>query len=236
MNKAGSKDTQYEREQHLLDAAVKLLCEYGFDKTTVADIAGAAGVSKGAVYLHFESKDALIAALIMREMQAYARHWVEAVEADPLGGKIGTMYRCALKALSDSPIMAALLRRDAKVFGAYLCRPDHLLKAGRSGGTRKEFVLAMQRAGAIRPDLDPAVTAHILSMLSYGLVSMGQVMNQAEIPPVADLLEGIAGLLERALAPADGGNSEAGKAIVRALYEAGAARLASAKKGGNHAQ
>jgi TetR/AcrR family acrAB operon transcriptional repressor len=222
-----------ERERNLLDAAARLFMLYGFDKASVADVAAEAGVSKGAVYLHFDSKDALFEALILREMQAYARSWVETVEADPDGGTIGGMYRCALRALNDNAVMAAMLRRDPRVFGSYMRKPGNLLAASRSGSSRKAFVEAMQRAGAIRHDADPAVTAHIMNMLSYGLVSMAQVMDSSEFPAIDALLEGIADFLDRALTPTDGGNRDAGKAIVRALHDAGAARLARARKGQN---
>ena len=218
------------REKQLLDAAASLFTQLGFDKTTVADVAAEAGVSKGAVYLHFASKDALLEALILREMEAYAASWVQAVEADPQGGRVGGMYRCALRALHDNPVMAALLRRDARVFGNYLRKPGGLLVAARSGTSRKEFVEAMQQAGAIRRDVDPTVTAHIMNMLSYGLVAMGQVMNATNIPATEAILEGIADLLDRALTPAEGGNDTAGKVIVRKMYDARATRFAAARK------
>src|SRR4051794_30101091 len=47
------------RETRLLDAATRLFARFGFDKTSVDDIARAAGVSKGAVYLHWPSKFSL---------------------------------------------------------------------------------------------------------------------------------------------------------------------------------
>ena len=224
-----SENHSTDREQKLLDAATKLFTHYGFDKTTVADIAIDAGISKGAVYLHFESKDALLDALILRELQAYARSWVEAVEADPNGGTIGAMYRCALRALNDNAVIAALMRQDARIFGSALRKPGGFLAAARSGNSRKEFVSGMQVVGAIRRDVDPLVTAHLLNMLSYGLVTMSQFMDSREIPPIDALLEGIADLLDRALTPADGGNNAAGKAIVRKMVEAGAARFAQAR-------
>jgi AcrR family transcriptional regulator len=59
-----------EREKRILDAAAALFTHYGFDKTTVSDIAAEAGVSKGAIYLHFESKENLLEALLLRELQA----------------------------------------------------------------------------------------------------------------------------------------------------------------------
>jgi len=56
-----------ERERRILEAAAKLIAHYGFDKTTVSDIANEAGISKGAVYLHYKSKDDLFDALIIHE-------------------------------------------------------------------------------------------------------------------------------------------------------------------------
>lgn len=217
------------RKQDVLNAAAKLFLQYGFDKTTVSDIAIEAGISKGAIYLHFESKDSLLEALIVREMQSYALNWMEAVEADPMGGKIGNMYRCALRALSDNLIMAALLRQDARVFGTYLRRPHNLLKSSRSNTSRKEFVAAMQEIGAIRSDVNPTVTAHIMNMISHSLVAMHQNTDTHDIPTVDALLNGIADLLDRALTPEDGGNNEGGKTIIRKLYESSISKLNHAR-------
>lgn len=51
------------RRADLLDAAERLFAERGLDATTVADVAAAAGVSKGSFYVYFSSKDALLEAL-----------------------------------------------------------------------------------------------------------------------------------------------------------------------------
>ena len=48
----------------LLRAAERLVAERGFAAASLADIAAAAGVSKGAVYHHFQSKDELLLALL----------------------------------------------------------------------------------------------------------------------------------------------------------------------------
>ncbi|HWN71003.1 MAG TPA: helix-turn-helix domain-containing protein [Haliangium sp.] len=56
-------ETHSERRQMILRAAKRLLKHYGIGKTTVADIARAAGVGVGTVYLEFPSKDAIIAEL-----------------------------------------------------------------------------------------------------------------------------------------------------------------------------
>jgi AcrR family transcriptional regulator len=48
----------------ILDAALRLVIQQGFARTTLDEIASAAGVSKSAIYWHFKGKDDLIAALI----------------------------------------------------------------------------------------------------------------------------------------------------------------------------
>lgn len=220
--------TNTEREGRILDAAADLIVHFGYDKTTVADIARASGVSKGTVYLHVESKDALFERLLLRELQRYAEQWMARVEVDPEGGTIGGMYRSMLHALQENPFVAALLTQDQHVFGSYLRKPDTLLRKHREGGqqsSRVQFVEMMQEAGAIRADLDPTVTAHVLNIVTYGLVGIGEVVDPAGLPPTNAVIDAIGAFMDRALTPADGGNREAGKAIVRQIYDARRTRL-----------
>ncbi|HEX4477976.1 MAG TPA: TetR/AcrR family transcriptional regulator [Polyangiaceae bacterium] len=57
------KKSETSRRQ-VLEAAVQALAKRGYAKTSVSDIALAAGMSKGAVHYHFESKDDLIAKVL----------------------------------------------------------------------------------------------------------------------------------------------------------------------------
>lgn len=59
------KKSETSRAQ-VLDAAIRTLAERGYAHTSVSDIATAAGMSKGAVHYHFESKDDLIAQVLSR--------------------------------------------------------------------------------------------------------------------------------------------------------------------------
>ncbi len=51
-------------KKKLYEIAEKLFKEYDFEAISVGDITDEAGITKGAFYVHFESKDALIAQLI----------------------------------------------------------------------------------------------------------------------------------------------------------------------------
>ncbi|MCL5734119.1 MAG: TetR/AcrR family transcriptional regulator [Actinobacteria bacterium] len=56
------RKTQAERREEIIDAALELLGEYGLEGTTVSRIADAVGLTPGALYRHFESRNAILAA------------------------------------------------------------------------------------------------------------------------------------------------------------------------------
>ena len=100
---------QQLRENRILDAARRLFIHYGYNKISVAEIVQEAGVSKGAVYLHFSSKDDLLHRLLKREMMRYAEDWHQRIEADPEGGTIGGIYRHILAAMKANPFIHAVM-------------------------------------------------------------------------------------------------------------------------------
>ncbi|MEZ5922028.1 MAG: TetR/AcrR family transcriptional regulator [Parvularculaceae bacterium] len=60
------------RPDEILDAALSVFSDKGFEAARVDDIALRAGVSKGAVYLYFNSKEALLEGLVEREVAPIA--------------------------------------------------------------------------------------------------------------------------------------------------------------------
>jgi AcrR family transcriptional regulator len=76
------------RPDEILEAALSEFTERGFDAARMEDVARRAGLSKAGVYLYFESKEALLKALIARKiapMAQQARAAVTAGAADPAG-------------------------------------------------------------------------------------------------------------------------------------------------------
>jgi TetR/AcrR family transcriptional repressor of nem operon len=61
-----SKETSARHREELLRAASRLFRERGFDKVGIAEITAAAGLTHGAFYTHFESKEALCAEALAR--------------------------------------------------------------------------------------------------------------------------------------------------------------------------
>src|SRR5512144_116984 len=59
-----------ETRSRILESAIKLFSNRGYNKASVDDICAEAGISKGAFYHHFESKQALFLALLDGWLQA----------------------------------------------------------------------------------------------------------------------------------------------------------------------
>ena len=78
------------RPDEVLDAAIDLFISHGFSATRVEDIARRAGLSKGAVYLYFESKEAILTALVHRSIVPIAKNAV-AISADESADPVATI-------------------------------------------------------------------------------------------------------------------------------------------------
>jgi AcrR family transcriptional regulator len=96
------------RPDEVLDAALDLFIERGFAATRVEDIARRAGLSKGAVYLYFASKEKILEGLVRRSIIPIAEHalsFVRDYEGDPRTIITMVMKMLALK-LSEPRILA----------------------------------------------------------------------------------------------------------------------------------
>ena len=225
-----SKADNAEREQQILNAAAAVIMRQGYDKTTMRDIADEAGVSRGIMYLHFDSKEKLFDVLFQREVLQYAQTWLEHIEADPRGGSVGGIYRAVLYAINSRPFMAATMRRDRRILGNYLRKPNNIFRSMQSSAVSVGIFQALQDAGVVRKDVDPAVTAHIMDMLSYGLVTIQDFRSPDELPDFDTVMEAIADMMDRLLTPEGGGDSEAGKAVIRQLAATSIAQFEAMSK------
>jgi TetR/AcrR family transcriptional repressor of uid operon len=75
-------ETQQARREHILDAAERCIANTGFHRTTMQDICREAAISPGALYVYFDSKEALIAGISERDRQEFAER-LEALAGAP---------------------------------------------------------------------------------------------------------------------------------------------------------
>jgi len=218
------------REQQILDAAATVIIRLGYNKATMSDISLETGVSRRTVYQYFRGKEEIFEALLQREYLEYSRTWLEHVEADPRGGTVGGIYRASLSAVTSRPLMAAMMRRDRRVIGNYLRKKDNIFSRMLSGVNAPEFFQTLQAAGAIRRDIDAAVIAHVIEMLSYGQLAIGDIKPANQFPPDDAVMEALADMMDRALRPEEGGSVEAAKVVIREITTAARIRMEQIKQ------
>ncbi|WP_019141878.1 TetR family transcriptional regulator [Noviherbaspirillum massiliense] len=83
-----TKEEALETRDRILDAAEQVFHAQGVASTSLADVAEAANVTRGAIYWHFRNKSDLFDAMCERvrlPMEAMAQADAHAEEADPLG-------------------------------------------------------------------------------------------------------------------------------------------------------
>jgi AcrR family transcriptional regulator len=200
------------RKQALLDAAASLIIQYGYDKTTIGDVADAIGLNRALVYGYFKSKDDLLEALVRREMRKYGELWFEHLMADPQGGTVASIYRSVAYALKNTPFMAAIVLRDQGTFGKYLRKPGNIFEGMQSQNISNGLLQSLQEAGTIRQDVNLQTITYIMDTLANSLISLPRT---SQTPTFDELLETIAEMLDRMLTPEGGGNLEAGKNVMR---------------------
>jgi AcrR family transcriptional regulator len=99
-------DTRDRIEQ----AAIRLFVQKGVAETSIRDIAGAVGVSEGALYRHFEGKDELVWIAFERHYVAFADKLQElALRETTARGKVAAMIRGFCHAHDENPTLFKFL-------------------------------------------------------------------------------------------------------------------------------
>ena len=96
----------------LAEAARATFAQRGLRGTTVDELARAAGISKGAFYRFFDSKEALLLALLDEDEIAMHAEIEAAIRAEPERG-IDVLVDSALDAVRANPLMPVLLSPEA---------------------------------------------------------------------------------------------------------------------------
>jgi AcrR family transcriptional regulator len=213
----GASSNRLDRRERLLESASSLFSRWGFDKTSVDDIAREAGISKGAVYLEFPNKDALFKAVVHREFARYMQDWLHRFEKDHGDWSFARMIQHSIAAIDSNPFVKALLMRDQRLFGSFLRRDKELFRLAISA--RSEFFIQLQQVGSMRDDIPAPVLAYLVSVTGYGLIAGDEVVPDENKVPFAEAIKAWGLLLERAVAPPRARNRKAARALLVSMVE-----------------
>jgi AcrR family transcriptional regulator len=196
-------EAEYEQPAHghtdararLLAAAERVFGRQGFAAATLDDIAADAGLSKGAVYWHFESKRDLFVSLFDERMASdeQADHVVTHRDARQ------SLYQLLGKALGraqSSRDHARLVLEFASELRVPEVRARLVALLGRRDAETAQRLSELQREQVIDPELDPELAARLLAATATGLLVLSLADPALDLPT---LLPEIARMLERGL-------------------------------------
>jgi AcrR family transcriptional regulator len=161
-----------ERRAHVLAAAARCFARQGFHRATMQDVVRETGLSPGALYRYFPSKEALVAA-IAEERHAGERAALAAASREDVADAVRAVARAYL---------GPLARRDERewrrvtvqLWGEALRNPAVLrvVRSGLDGPLRALAALfrRAQREGRLPEDVDAGALARVAAAVFQGLV------------------------------------------------------------------
>ena len=178
------KQLQSERtRQQIIDAAIQLFARKGFYSTSIADLAQASGLTKGALYHHFENKDALFFAVVetVRDL------WRETVVRDVLKAedaltRLTVLFDNHARLISENETFCLVL--GGLVLEMDGVNPTFMAALQEIFADLKIFIQRIlqkgQAAGQVRSDLDPELTAlNIVGMLEGSAIPW--ILNRGNV-------------------------------------------------------
>ena len=202
-------DIQRARREHILDAAEQCFARAGFHRTTMHDICKEASISPGALYVYFDSKEALIAGISERDRADFAERLAALAQADD--------FLAALKEIGEhyfvhEPVYKRRMcieigiesTRNERV-GAIVREVDDFVAKGF-----ESLFQRMKDEGRITPDLDIYALTQTFLVIADGLFwrrAIDPTFDGGKLVPA--VLQAIAALLK----PVSDPGSQSNKAI-----------------------
>jgi AcrR family transcriptional regulator len=189
------------RAHRILDAAAGLILRWGYNKTTIDDVARQAGVAKGTIYLHWKTREDLFAALMRRERLALAEDFKLRLEQDPTSATLQGLLKHSALALMQRPLLKAMLVRDLDVLGK-LAHGEHssAAYAERLAGF-KSYLEFLRDHDLVRTDLSPRAQIYVVSAIFMGFFLIAPLMPSELTLSDQEIAELLAETVHRALEP-----------------------------------
>jgi TetR/AcrR family acrAB operon transcriptional repressor len=182
-----TKEEAAATRDRILDTAEQLFAEHGVSRTTLQHIATAAGVTRGAIYWHFDDKVALFNAMIERVVMPLEAARAQLDTMEPLQALREYMLAALRMAVEDA--------RARRVFEIAILKMEVVGELDAARVRRQESLEAwMERAearireAAERGELRQGVVPRAAALAMWSLVD-GLIRNWLFEPEAFDLLE-----------------------------------------------
>ena len=183
------------RRDQILDAATVRFAANGFQATGMADVIAASGLSAGAVYRYFRSKDELIAAIVERVVGTAAARFEVLLEEDsapdPVEAVAATV-RMVAELAARGPV--DLTRVAVQAWGEALRNPEVHAVVDRAYRTMRGYFVEIARrgqaAGRLPADADPLHLGATMMSSVLGFLLQRLLLGDVDPGAYAEALRG----------------------------------------------
>jgi AcrR family transcriptional regulator len=170
-----------EPRERLLDAAEEKFRRHGYKRTTIDDITAAAGTGKGSLYLHFESKQEIYLAVVRRTLERFVARAAKVLQSStPVPQRMQQLIRLTVDHYGKDELLHASLFGSDLVEGE-ISRMAAAVQRERMIALLEQTLIAGQREGAVRTNIDPAAAAAILFEIGWAIVR-AELEGEAALP------------------------------------------------------
>jgi TetR/AcrR family fatty acid metabolism transcriptional regulator len=173
------------RRQRILEAAKRHFTAYGFKGTNLDAVAAEAGCAKGALYLEFADKEALLREVAEAAFAAIRARYADEVlaTASPLERLVGTL-RFAYRQMAADPMFGKLLREDPDLRALGLAADPKNVEAAKAQiAMLRGWVDEGIERGEIRADIDRDAIPIALGVLRFAPQHLGIVTELGLFSP-----------------------------------------------------
>jgi AcrR family transcriptional regulator len=204
-----------ERAERILVVAGGLIERWGFDKTTVDDIARAAGVAKGTIYLHWKTRDTLMIALLRQERLVMLTDVRRRLAADASAPILRTLFRHFAAAMLQRPLLKAVVVNDQAMLGRLADQRPHPGDVAQRTGFA-EYLTMLREHAAVRSDLTLSAQVNVVSATFMGSLLTSPLMPKDYVLTDDECADLIAETIHRTLAADRPLNTSAEAALISA--------------------
>jgi len=167
--------------ERLLDAAEGCLEQFGPQKTSMEDVARAAGMSRATVYRYFENRDALLLGVASRQASALAAEAINYLaQFNTISDWMVEGLLFTLREIPRRPVFASLVTSlDSRASGSLFLGSTGLVQIGVN--VLQPMFANAKAQGLLRDDVDPEMLVEwLLRMLWTYLNAPSQVATDEE--------------------------------------------------------
>jgi AcrR family transcriptional regulator len=195
------------RAERILDATAESLLRHGYKRVTVDDVAAAAGVGKGTIYLHWKTREALFWAVLQRDAARMLEQILADLARDPGLALPSRLMPAIFIQAARRPLVRALLLSDPGVLGGLATDPA-VAAAQRELAGNENYLELLREQGLLRPGLSVEGAGYLLASVMRGFFAdqgpTGQHGGQRRGEPggglrLSEQADLLAGVLRRSL-------------------------------------